>query len=68
MPVGYYFINTGATSLGDRNPHDIWFRHGCAVTGGPPAYGEKLGQFAPGDVLLMYASGVGGVALGRQDA
>lgn len=62
--MAYYFINTDAKSLGGVSPHDKWFATGFAFTGGPIKYGEKLGRFDRGDVLLMYANGLGVVAVG----
>jgi predicted HNH restriction endonuclease len=61
---GWFFINTDATSLGGRSPHDAWFEHGMAFAGGPRAYGERLGQFQIGDTLLMWANGLGVVGVG----
>jgi hypothetical protein len=60
----YYFINTDAKSLGGVSPHNKWFATGFAFTGGPIGYGEKLRRFNPGDLLLMYANGLGVVAVG----
>lgn len=60
----WFFVNTDATSLGGKSPHDAWFRHGMAFTGGDPTYGDRLGQFAVGDTLLMWANGLGVVGLG----
>lgn len=61
----WYFINTDAASLGGTSPHDIWIERGLALTGGPRDYGERLGQFAAGDSLFMWANGIGTVAVGR---
>jgi hypothetical protein len=61
----YFFVNTDSTSLGNTSPHDKWFQHGYAFTGGPIKYGEKLGRLSVGDTVLMYASGIGVVGIGR---
>jgi hypothetical protein len=60
----YYFINTDAKSLGGVSPHDKWLATKYAFTGGPIEYGEELGRFDEGDTLLMYANGIGVVAIG----
>lgn len=60
----YYFVNTDAKSLGNVSPHDLWFQHGFAFTGGPKKYGQKFKKLIPGDILLMYANGFGATGVG----
>lgn len=62
--MALFFINTDATSLGGKSPHNKWFKYGIAFTGGEFKYGKKLGRFSPGDICLVYANGIGLVGKG----
>jgi len=68
-----YILNTDAKSLGNKSPHEKWFKYECAVTGsylgreeeGYRKYGEQiLGRFSPGDMLIAYANKIGAVGVG----
>ncbi len=63
--MNYYFINTDAGSLGNKSPHDLWFEHGRAFTGGDIKFGKKLARLEIGDVLVIYANRQGIVGAGR---
>ena len=62
--MDHYFINTDAKSLGNKSPHDLWFRYGFAFSGGPIKYGQKFRRLSTDDILLMYANGLGVVGVG----
>jgi hypothetical protein len=59
-----YFVNTDAKSYGGRSYHDEWLARGVAVTSGHTRFREKLAAIGCGDAVLMYANGVGVVAVG----
>ena len=59
------FINTDATSLGGASPHDRWIEYGKAFTGGDRRFAAKLARLNVGCTLLMWANGLGVVAVGR---
>lgn len=64
----WYFINSDAKTLGP-SPHDLWFESGMAFTGGDMVpYGQQLAVLRPGDALLLWANGLGVVAVGRVQA
>ena len=61
-----YIINTDAKSLGNRSPHDKWFKYKKAFSAGDyDRYGKRMmGKLCPGDVLVMYANKIGAVGIG----
>lgn len=63
--MSYFFIVTDAISLENVSPHDIWFETQMAFTGGELNYGKKLTRLVWGDLLLMYASKLGVVGVGK---
>ncbi len=63
--MAYFFIITDAVSLGNVSPHDVWFETQMAYSGGERKYGKKLARLDLGDVLLMYASKLGVVGVGK---
>lgn len=61
-----YIINTDSKSLGNRSPHDEWFKYSKAFTAGDyNKFGIKImGKLIPGDLLIMYVNKVGAVGVG----
>ena len=65
--MNYYYINTDTDALG-YSPHEAWIEHGHAFTSdeaGDDTYGKKLLRLEPDDILFMYVSGSGVVAVGN---
>jgi hypothetical protein len=62
--VDYFFYNTDVDAFGGAERYQVLFDEGIAATSGPRSYGEQLGRLKPGDHLLMYANGLGVVAVG----
>lgn len=65
MKPSYFFINSNAKYSDDPMISDLWFEKNIAITNGDRYYGELLGQFNPGDVLLLYVSGKGVCGIGK---
>ena len=59
-----FFVNTDAKSNEGHSHHDAWVARGIAVTSGRVKFRHKLARIARGDTVLMYANGVGVVAVG----
>jgi putative restriction endonuclease len=62
--VATFFVNTDAKSNEGESYHDAWVARGIAVTSGRVKFRQKLARIARGDTVLMYANGVGVVAVG----
>jgi hypothetical protein len=62
--VATFFVNTDAKSNEGHSYHDAWVARGIAVTSGRVKFRQKLARIARGDTVLMYANGLGVVAVG----